>query len=235
MALSDVQIRKSKPAASIVKLFDEGGLQLWIAPDGAKRWRQAYRFGGVQKVLALGVYPAIGLRDARDARDAARRLLADGRDPAAARKLAKAAATAASANTFGAIAAELLAKKRSEAKAVRTLGKIEWLLGLAAPTIGTRPVAEISAPEILSVLRGVEARGKFENSQAAASNNRTGFPLRYCDRPRQWRSAAWGDSVARLYGTALRSSNLRRSVPYCARRRLTRVRWKRDRRWPCLP
>ena len=68
MTLTDMEIRAAKPGARLVKLSDGGGLQLWITPDGAKRWRLAYRYAGVQKTLALGVYPETGLRDARAAR-----------------------------------------------------------------------------------------------------------------------------------------------------------------------
>ena len=71
MALTDMVIRTAKPGARVVKLSDGGGLQLWITPDGAKRWRLAYRFGGKQKVLAIGVYPAVSLKEAREARHAA--------------------------------------------------------------------------------------------------------------------------------------------------------------------
>jgi hypothetical protein len=165
MSLTDIEIRKAKPAERLVKLSDGGGLQLWIAPDGAKRWRLAYRFGGSQKALAIGVYPAVGLKEAREAREEAKRLLAEGRDPSQAKKLAKAVRAAESANTFDAIADELLEKKRREAKAERTLGKLEWLLGLARPLIGARPIAEITAPEILNVLRAVEARGRHETAK----------------------------------------------------------------------
>ena len=78
MPLTDIGIRSAKPGTKIVKLSDGGGLQLWVTPDGAKRWRLAYRFAGVQKTLALGVCPATGLRNARDARDAAKRRLERG-------------------------------------------------------------------------------------------------------------------------------------------------------------
>lgn len=165
MALSDLQIRSAKPSTRIVKLSDGGGLQLWILPDGAKRWRLAYRFNGVQKALALGVYPAVGLKEAREARDNAKRLLDQGQDPVAAKKVAKVAKAAASANTFDAIASELLDKKRNEGKADRTLDKIEWLLSLARPAIGARPIGELTAPEVLAVLRIVEARGRRETAR----------------------------------------------------------------------
>ena len=108
MLLTDAKIRAAKPGARLVKLSDGGGLQLWITPDGAKRWRLAYRLAGAQRLLAIGVYPATGLREARDARKDAKRLLADGQDPALVKKLAKATKATSSANTFETIAAELL-------------------------------------------------------------------------------------------------------------------------------
>ena len=81
MALTDRAIRAAKASGTIAKLSDGSGLQLWVTPDGAKRWRLAYRYNGRQKTLAIGVYPTTGLRDAREARDQARRLLAAGQDP----------------------------------------------------------------------------------------------------------------------------------------------------------
>jgi integrase len=165
MPLSDVQVRRAKQATRLVKLSDGGGLQLWVTPDGAKRWRLAYRFGGRQKVLAIGVYPDVALREAREARSQAKKLLMEGQDPSLAKRLAKAARATASANTFEAIAAELLEKKRREARAETTIGKLEWLLSLARPALGARPIAEIMAPDILAVLRAVEYRGRHETAK----------------------------------------------------------------------
>src|SRR5580704_5639993 len=117
MALTDLAIKRALPSAKIVKLSDGGGLQLWITPDGAKRWRIAYRFGGTQKTLAVGVYPDVGLKDARDARDTARKILARGDDPLEFKKAAKAAKANESANTFSTVATELAEKKRRDGKA----------------------------------------------------------------------------------------------------------------------
>jgi integrase len=165
MALTELQIRNAKPGEKIIKLSDGGGLQLWLSPDGAKRWRLAYRYNDSQKALAIGVYPAIGLKEARVAREEAKRLLAAGQDPTLAKQLAKVAKVAASANTFDAIAAELLDKKRNEGKAAQTIIKVEWLFSLARSDIGARPIAELSAPEILAALRKVEARGRRETAR----------------------------------------------------------------------
>ncbi len=135
MPLTEIGIRSARPRSKIIKLSDGGGLQLWVTPDGAKRWRLAYRFAGGQKTLALGVYPATGLRDARDARDAAKRLLKQGIDPSQQRRAENAGRAAASSNTFDAIAAEVLDKKQRERKADRTITKFEWFMSLARPAL----------------------------------------------------------------------------------------------------
>ena len=165
MPLTDVEIRKAKPSDKLAKLSDGGGLQLWLYPDGAKRWRMAYRIGGKQKALAIGVYPAIGLKEARDARDAAKGLLAEGRDPSEAKRADRAAKVAADTNTFDTIAGELLEKKRREGRAAATLDKFSWLMSLAAPAIGHRPISEIKAAEVLAALRVVETRGRHETAK----------------------------------------------------------------------
>src|SRR5579864_5203073 len=134
-------------------------------PGRRQRWRLAYRRGGSQKLLAVGVYPEVGLKDAREAREAAKRVLARGGDPMAVKKQAKAEQATASVNTFEAIAAELVAKKRSEDKADQTISKTEWLLSLAHPETGARPIKEITAPDILRVLRAVALRGRFESAK----------------------------------------------------------------------
>ena len=165
MRLNDLAIKRAKPGPKIIKLSDGGGLQLWITPDGAKRWRLAYRFGGAQKALAIGVYPAVGLKDARHSRDVARRDLARGQDPLQAKREAKAMRAEKGANTFDAIAAELIDKKRRDGKSPVTLKKFEWLMGFARPAIGARAISEISAREVLAVLKEVEARGVHETAR----------------------------------------------------------------------
>ena len=116
-------------------------------------WRAAIVDYAGPQVHAVGVCPATGLREAGEG---AKRLLGEEKGPAIAKKFAKAARASESANTFDAVAAELLDKKRREGKAFRTMGKVEWLSSLASPANGPRPIAEITAPEGLAVLRGVE-------------------------------------------------------------------------------
>lgn len=165
MALTDVQIRNAKPAVSMRKLSDGEGLQLWVHPAGGKSWKLSYRYNGRQKTLTIGPYPEIGLADARKARDAAKRLLVSGTDPAQQKKLDKVAKTNSDAATFAKVAAELLDKKRREGKAANTLAKLEWLYGLANAAIGDRPVSEVTAAEVLSALRKVEGKGRLETAK----------------------------------------------------------------------
>lgn len=165
MPLSDVAIRAAKPTASVKKLSDGGGLQLWLMPNGAKLWRLAYRFAGKQKKLALGPYPAIGLSEARAKREQAKALLVAGRDPSIQKQAEKALALEVQGQTFAKVAAELLDKKRREGKAANTLAKLEWLYGLANAAIGDRPVSEVTAAEVLSALRKVEGKGRLETAK----------------------------------------------------------------------
>lgn len=160
MALTDTAVRQAKPAEKLYKLSDAGGLQLWVFPNGSKRWRLAYRFGGKQQLLALGVYPTITLKDARNARDAAKKLLAVGTNPSVAKRHAK----FTTAVTFRLIGEELLAKKQREGKDNSTVEKDRWLLSIANGRLGDRPIEEITAAEILAVLRTVETRGKHETA-----------------------------------------------------------------------
>jgi len=165
--LTDVKVRNAKPGARALKLFDGGGLYLLIMPAGGKCWRLKYRFAGKEKLLALGVYPEIGLRQARDRRDEARKLLASGIDPSEQRKAAKAAAIAAERreqDSFEAVGREWFQKYSpgwvsAHAETVR-----RRLEGDVFPWLGARPVNEITAVELLEVLRRVEARGALETA-----------------------------------------------------------------------
>src|SRR6516225_1884564 len=120
--LSEARVRNSKPNVRPIKLSDSGGLHLLIQPHGSKLWRLAYRFAGKQKTLALGVYPTIGLQEARLRRQDAKRLLANGVDPSAQRRLDKQAG--ATGNTFKDVAEEVLQKLAKEGRAPSTLEKL---------------------------------------------------------------------------------------------------------------
>jgi integrase len=162
--LTDTAIKSAKPGSTVVKLSDSGGLQLWVTPQGGKYWRMAYRVSGKQRVLAIGVYPATSLKAARSARDRAREALAAGHDPSQKKRLDRIAAEALSGNTFSALADEFLAKKTKEGKAETTIEKLRWMLDFAKPDLGPCPIASITPPQILAVLRKVERRGRLETA-----------------------------------------------------------------------
>ncbi|MBX9454963.1 MAG: integrase arm-type DNA-binding domain-containing protein [Rhizobium sp.] len=169
MALTDTSVKALKAAAKPTKHSDGGGLHILVNPTGSKLWRMAYRYDGKQKLLAFGAYPAVSLADARRKRDEAKALLAKGTDPAHNLKMEKIAKQASNALTFGLIADEFIAKCQKEGKADATLTKKRWLLDLAIPDIGSRPIADLSAAEILIPLRRIESKGNYETARRMRS------------------------------------------------------------------
>jgi integrase len=171
--LTDIAIRKAKPGKRLVKLSDSGGLQFWITPSGGKLWYLAYRFGGRQKKLAIGAYGAapagVTLEAARARRDEAKALLRQGIDPAAHKRRLKAAQAESLANTFEAVADELLARKKRDGVTLVTASKVEWLLGIANASLGSLPIDSITAGEVLRVLQPLEAEGKLETARRLRS------------------------------------------------------------------
>jgi len=161
MALSDAAIRAAKPGQAQFKLYDEGGLFMIVKPSGGKLWRLKYRHVGKEQQLTIGRYPDVGLKDARDKRDEARKIIAAGGNPAFEKKRAAVAASVSAANTFSAIAEELIAKREREGLKDVTNGKARWLLALLAADIGDRPIAEIESYELLGTLKKVEASGRL--------------------------------------------------------------------------
>jgi integrase len=158
--LSDTRVRTAKARERPYKLFDERGLFLLVTPAGGRLWRLRYRMAGVEKLLALGVYPDVPLKRAREKRDEARRLIADGIDPNAQRK----AERGAQAQTFEAVAAEWL-ELQKKSLAPETMSILGARLNSALyPYLGSRPVAAITAQELLAVLRRIEARGRHETA-----------------------------------------------------------------------
>jgi integrase len=164
MPLTDTAIRNAKPGAKPIKLFDGGGLYLELSPAGGRWWRLKYRHGGKELRISLGVYPDVTLRTARERRDEARRLLAEGIDPGALRKTAKARSAEAAANTFEAVAREWHAKHSpnwAESHSSKIITRFE---ADAFPWIGARPIEELTAPEILRTLRRIEERGALDTA-----------------------------------------------------------------------
>lgn len=165
MALTDRQIVNLRKQEKPYKVSDGGGLFLFVTPAGGKLWRLAYRIGRTQKLLSFGPYPSVGLADARARRDAAKRDLANGSDPGFRLKQEKHAKAVANANTFADIAADFMAKNEREGKSEATLGKKRWLIELAIGDIGSRPITEITAAEVLVPLRRIEAKGNLETAR----------------------------------------------------------------------
>jgi len=166
VALTDTFIKNAKPndTGAGVKHTDGGGMYLLIKSAG-KYWRMGYRFAGKQKTLALGVYPAVSLAKARQRREAARELLAEGIDPSAAKSQEKQARAAAAVNTFEAVAREWLMKTATERMATTQSKITTWLEKDVIPYIGKMPIADVGPRDVLAALRKMEARGALDSVQ----------------------------------------------------------------------
>lgn len=169
MPLTDTAIRNAKPGAKPVKMFDERGLFLIVTPAGGKWWRLRYKFDNKEKLLSLGIYPDVGLKEARERREAARKLLAGDIDPGQHRKAKKAAREERASNSFEVICREWLENKRSTVALAQYTKALARLEKDVFPWIGGRPIVEITAPEILTVLRRIDDRGARYTAHKAKS------------------------------------------------------------------
>lgn len=169
MSLTHIQISNAKPKEKAYKMADADALYLVVRPSGAKVWRMNYRYLDRQKTLYFGSWPDVGIASARELRDAARKKLLAGLDPAAEKKVERITQKIAQDNTFKTIASEWVAKIEREERAAVTVRKIRWLLDIANPMIGSRPISKLTAPEILAVLRKVEANGRYESARRMRS------------------------------------------------------------------
>lgn len=162
MPLTDTAIRAAKPRERSYKLTDGYGMYLEVMPNGSKYWRLKYRFDGKEKRLALGVYDTVSLQDARKQREVVKDQLRNGLDPGHEKKLAKAQVSIERANSFEALAREWHLHKQSswtERHGKRILVLLEREV---FPLIGARPIKEVTAPELLAVVRKVETRNALE-------------------------------------------------------------------------
>lgn len=163
-SLTAVAIRNAKAGEKSYRLFDGGGLYLEVMPTGSRYWRLKYRYAGKEKRLALGVFPEVGLTEARGFRDTAREALRAGRDPGAEKRATKVRAVLNAATTFEAVAREWLETQRAKL-ATSTFEKAEWMLvDNVFPWMGALPITQIEAPEVLATLRRIEARGANETA-----------------------------------------------------------------------
>ena len=164
MKLTDTAIKAAKPREKPYKLFDGEGLYLLINPDGSRWWRLKYRYGGKERLLALGTYPGTGLKKARDKRDDARNLLDDDIDPNAHRKAEKAARADRDAGSFEVVAREWHAKQSETWAAGHSERVLRRLVLYVFPRIGGEPIGSVTGPQLLDVLRRIEARGTVETA-----------------------------------------------------------------------
>lgn len=168
MPLTDTAIHKTKPKEKTYKLYDERGLYLEVSPSGGKWWRLKYRFNGKEKRLSLGVYSDVSLKDARDRRDDARKLIANGIDPSENRKAQKIAN--GGGNCFEVVAREWYAKRSPNWSADHGGRIIRRLERDVFPWIGDKSISNVTAPILLAVIQRIEKRGALETAHRALGN-----------------------------------------------------------------
>jgi integrase len=177
MALTDTEIRRSKPGDKPYKLSDGGGLHLMVTPSGGKLWRWKYRFEGAEKLMALGRYPEILLGEARERRDTARKRLANSIDPMAERKAEKTAVMVATEYTFEKIAEHWLEHWRGNKSARHAATTRNRLRANVYPILGSHPIAEIEPTELVELAKGIETRGASDMAKRILQI--VGMVLRY--------------------------------------------------------
>ena len=169
MALTSLAVKQAQPAGKTKRLYDERGLYLEISPAGGKWWRLKYRFAGKEKRLSLGVFPDISLKEARAARDEARRLIAQGVDPSARRKEIRRQRVVDAENSFEVVAREWFQKQAPIWSDIHQKNVISKLEKNIFPYLGHDTVAAVSAPNLLRVLRKIEERGAIETAHRTLS------------------------------------------------------------------
>lgn len=164
MPLTATQVSQARPSDKPYKLYDSHGLFLQVTKTGGKYWRMKYRYAGKEKLLAIGVFPEVSLKEARVARESARKLLVDGVDPSLHKQITRQASVMEAESSFEVVANEFMKVKLegfSHTHIDRTTRAIKRDL---MPALAKRPIAEITAPELLAILRKVEKRGAIETA-----------------------------------------------------------------------
>ena len=160
--LTDTRIKTAKPQAKLYKLTDERGLHLSVYPNASKLWQMRYRTEGKERTASLGKYPEVSLAEAREKRDQMRKLIAKGIDPVQSQKAAKEAKKLAQTNSFEAVARtwfEGWKDARSTRHAEYVIRRLE---ADVFPVIGSRPVSEIQAPELVKMMKAIQRRGALD-------------------------------------------------------------------------
>ena len=170
MALTDTEIRKARPREKATRLPDGKGLFLFVTPAGGRLWRYKYRHNGKQKLMALGQYPDVPLALARERHATARRLLATGVDPMGQRKAEKITLRSAAQNSFHAIAGQWFEHWKVEKSAQHVDATRRRMDANIFPLLGARPITQIEAPELVAVVKAIEARGATDLAKRALEN-----------------------------------------------------------------
>ena len=168
--LTNTTIRNAKPSEKTVRLFDERGLYLEVSPSGGRWWRLKYRFEGKEKRLSLGVFPDVSLKDARDRRDTRASYWPTALTPAKTARRQKLAQAERAANSFEVVAREWFAKYSANWAANHGDRVVRLFERDIFPWIGGRPIADITAPDLLAVVRRIETRGALETAHRALGN-----------------------------------------------------------------
>lgn len=164
MELTAIQVKNAKPKVKQYKLADGKGMFLLVFPNGSKYWRLKYYFSGKEKILALGVYPVISLSEARDKREAAKKLIANSIDPGIIKKTQKLVATQSADTTFEAVSLEWHAKQSNKWVPRNAARNLSILVNYVFPHIGSIPLAQITAAQLLAVIQRIEKRGIIETA-----------------------------------------------------------------------
>jgi integrase len=162
MPLSDARIRSAKSKLKAYKLADANGLYLLVKPNGGKYWRYKYRFAGRERLLAVGAYPVLSLADARELHDKARKSLALGIDPGDSKREERRLAVLKRENSFETVAREWCESRKKKWVTSYSEAMLRRLEANVFPKLGHRPIAEITAPEFLAVVRVVEKKGALD-------------------------------------------------------------------------
>jgi len=169
MALSELAIKGLKAKTGPFKVFDENGLFMLVSPTGGKYWRFRYKHGGKEKCLALGVYPEIALKAARDKRDEARQQLREGKDPANLKRIEKLKSYINPDDTFESVSREWITQRKDKWSDSHAQNILHRLKTDVFPKFGSRPVREVTTMELLAMLKSIEARGAIDIAHRARS------------------------------------------------------------------
>ena len=164
MPLDELALKNAIPCEKPFRLWDEGSLFLLVSPSGSKLWRLKYYFAGKNRCLPLGAYPEVTLDNAREKREQARQLIREGRDPSLEQKAAKLWQVLEAQNSFKSVALDFVTKMGGRWSERHRASSIRRLEVYILPALGNRPIGKIEPPEVLEVLRKIEASGMRETA-----------------------------------------------------------------------